>query len=89
MRPHPHKVRELRCLVLSSAFSQAEADRTLAWLDGPEATAYNVRRALYRGLCRRQAKQDGRHIPTTQDKIDSLSRRIAYRLDKLGYEYDD
>lgn len=87
MRTLRDKQAQLRRLVLSSAFSQAEADDTLAWL---ETAAGNdprqVGRALFAGICRRQQVQEGRRAVPVADKIDSLSRRIAYRLDKLGME---
>ena len=86
MRTLPDKKAQLRRLLLSSAFSQAEADETLKWLETPAADSYHVGRALFRGLRRRQEVQEGRRAVSVADKIDSLSRRIAYRLDKLGIE---
>lgn len=85
MRTLRDKQAQLRRLVLSSAFSQAEADDTLAWL---ETAAGNdprkVGRALFVGLSRRREVQEGRRTVPVADKIDSLSRRIEYKLNKLN-----
>lgn len=87
MRTLTDKKAQLRRLVLSSAFSQAEADEKLAWLDtwgGNDIPSVN--REIYLALCRRQEVKEGRRQVPVADKIDSLSRRIAYRLGKLGME---
>lgn len=84
MRTLTAKKAQLRRLVLSSAFSQAEADETLAWLDTDKADSYRVGCAVFRGLCRRQEVKEGRREVPVADKIDSLSRRIEYRLNKLN-----
>lgn len=83
MRTLTDKKAQLRRLVLSSAFSQTEADVTLAWLDSPQSTDYLVGLALSRGLRRREAVKAGRRAVPVADRIDSLSRRIEYRLAKL------
>ena len=81
-RTHADKIANLKILILSSAFSQAEAERTQAWLETPQATDPNIRRCIFLGLERRLAIKEGRREVTIQDKADSLSRRIEYQLDK-------
>lgn len=84
MRTLTDKQNQLRRLLLSSAFSQAEADEKLAWLDTwAGSDLFELNREISLGLSRRQAVKGGRRAVPIADKIDSLSRRIAYRLDKL------
>lgn len=81
-RTRADKIANLEILILSSAFSQAEAERTQAWLQTPKATSPNIRRAIFRGLERRLAIEEGRREVSIRDKADSLSRRIEYQIDK-------
>ena len=81
-RTRAEKIANLERLLLSRAFSQAEADLTRTWLLTPAATDRNIRRCIFRGLERRLAIKEGRREFSTRDWADSLSRRIEYQIDK-------
>lgn len=87
--PKDPKKRNLLIIILSSAFTQHEAERTLLWMDQPNISTKDLKRAIARGLHKRNNREQEPVMVATIpviNKIDSLVRRLDYKLSVVEEE---
>ena len=79
-KPNEDQTNRLNRIMLSSAFKQIEIDRTKEWIDHPDTTEPNIRKAI--AIALERLKDHDKAQASIEDRLDSLSRRVEYHTIK-------